>query len=588
MEDYITLSIGDTSDDGKIKIVDEDRLCYIVENMSKGARGLRTISKNLLKEFIEYVMLHPDASSSSARVALSGKTDIDKYEYGYNATLFVMAQMSLSPEKIIRKEKVLTLPLLQLPLQQIFYGAPGTGKSHTILEKTEGEGVIRTTFHPDSDYSTFVGAYKPATVENTVMTVIGTKVVPVKDEDGKERKETKIVYEFVEQAFLQAYIAAWKKIAEAGAEKPKKQYLVIEEINRGNCAQIFGDLFQLLDRNDSGFSEYPINADSDMKDHLSKALKGLTIAQKETIDAQYKDGAVTDKVLKGEILLLPNNLFIWATMNTSDQSLFPIDSAFKRRWDWTYMPICEARNDDKSTKKWQISVSTNRYDWWSFLKKINDLIWLETKSEDKKLGYFFCKAQNGIISAETFVGKVIFYLWNDVFKDFEFNNEVFNDEEDVDNPKLTFDKFYQTDVQGRPFVVTQKVMQFLSQLKLEPSNVPDENEGEESDGEYTKSHIKVIFPDGYVEENNNSAKTFINAINRIGPSRVAELNLKVSSYDMLSKVELPDDTGGYRSSQRFIKDGYYLITKLSNSEKVARLQLVSKKLNLNLSVTTTD
>lgn len=128
-----------------------------------------------------------------------------------------------------------------LSLQQIFYGAPGTGKSHTINHTTAGEDVIRTTFHPDTDYSTFVGAYKPTTIEETVMTVIGTKAVPVENADGTTRKESKIVYEFVAQAFLQAYVEAWKKVAEAEGE-PKKQFLVIEEINRGNCAQIFGGL----------------------------------------------------------------------------------------------------------------------------------------------------------------------------------------------------------------------------------------------------------------------------------------------------------------------------------------------------------
>lgn len=101
-------------------------------------------------------------------------------------------------------------PIMETYLQQIFYGAPGTGKSHTIKEVTRNEDVIRTTFHPDTDYSSFVGAYKPTTIEETVMTVIGTKAVPVEDVDGNERKESKIIYEFVAQSFLQAYIAAWK------------------------------------------------------------------------------------------------------------------------------------------------------------------------------------------------------------------------------------------------------------------------------------------------------------------------------------------------------------------------------------------
>lgn len=169
-------------------------------------------------------------------------------------------------------------------LQQIFYGAPGTGKSHAINEQTTGKDVIRTTFHPDSDYSTFVGAYKPTTKSVPVMTVIGTEAVPVKGKDGKEMTEDKIVYEFVSQAFMQAYVEAWKKYCTVQeGEEPVDEFLVIEEINRGNCAQIFGDLFQLLDRGDKGFSEYPIKADSDMKKQLKKEFAGLEIKNKVSI-----------------------------------------------------------------------------------------------------------------------------------------------------------------------------------------------------------------------------------------------------------------------------------------------------------------
>lgn len=352
-------------------------------------------------------------------------------------------------------------------LQQIFYGAPGTGKSYTINHTTGGEDVIRTTFHPDTDYSTFVGAYKPTTIEETVMTVIGTKAVPVENADGTLRKESKIIYEFVAQAFLQAYVKAWKKVAEAEGE-PKKQFLVIEEINRGNCAQIFGDLFQLLDRNDSGFSDYPIQADADMKRQLQKAFCGIELENKEALNSLYEGRNVADEVINGDILLLPNNLYIWATMNTSDQSLFPIDSAFKRRWDWTYMPISNANKD------WTIKVGNDNYDWWSFLERMNDKIGSTTNSEDKKLGYFFCKAQNGVIPVEKFVGKVIFYLWNDVFKDYEFSDPIFDDK---DGSKLTFAKFY-TEEGRNSQIVTDKVAVFLKNLGLEPSFIEPDAESD--------------------------------------------------------------------------------------------------------------
>ena len=368
-------------------------------------------------------------------------------------------------------------PSIEYPFQQIFYGAPGTGKSHTINEETKDEDVIRTTFHPDTDYSTFVGAYKPTTKEVELRDLSGHKVV----ENGEIVKEDRIVYEFVAQSFLQAYISAWKKYADANEDGPQKQYLVIEEINRGNCAQIFGDLFQLLDRNDYGFSDYPIKADADMKRQLQKAFAGLVIAQKDKINAIYEGKDIVSQVLNGDILLLPNNLYIWATMNTSDQSLFPIDSAFKRRWDWTYMPISNAE------KNWIIEVDGSKYDWWQFLEKINEKIGSITNSEDKKLGYFFCKAQDGVISAKTFVGKVIFYLWNDVFKDYEFGDAIFNDE---DGSKLSFDKFYTSEGKNSK-VVEEKVALFFKNLGLIPIEISkEESEIEDEDGNTPESNSR--------------------------------------------------------------------------------------------------
>lgn len=337
-----------------------------------------------------------------------------------------------------------------LPLQQIYYGAPGTGKSHSIKEQTQGEDVVRTTFHPDSDYATFVGAYKPTTAMLPICNEMGE---PMKIGGTVLHKE-QIVYEFVSQAFLQAYVEAWKK---QGEETPNKEYLVIEEINRGNCAQIFGDLFQLLDRNEYGFSEYPIKADADMKKQLQKALHDVKVANREGINAIFKDEKdIVSQVLSGDILLLPDNLYIWATMNTSDQSLFPIDSAFKRRWDWQYVPISDAG------EHWVIKTNGKRYSWWGFLKEINKRIYDATYSEDKKLGYFFCKAKDGVIDAKTFVGKVVFYLWNDVFKDTEFEGDAFKD---VDGTKLSFDKFYTVE-DGKTKVVDEKIDTLLTNLGL--------------------------------------------------------------------------------------------------------------------------
>ena len=304
-------------------------------------------------------------------------------------------------------------PDLSLNLQQIYYGAPGTGKSYKINEITKStKNFTRTTFHPDSDYSTFVGCYKP-TMEPT-----GTIV------DGKE--QTKISYSYVAQAFLQAYIAAWKNTSEP-------YYLIIEEINRGNCSQIFGDLFQLLDRDENGMSSYGITPDKDIANYLRKEF-----AKSEIENADIKNG---------NTMMLPSNLYILATMNTSDQSLFPIDSAFKRRWDWEYVPIEDAG------KKHYIKVRNKKYDWWTFIDTINNSIDHITGSEDKKMGYWFVKPQNNDreITAKQFVGKVLFYLWNDVYKDyFDMSQCIFKIKKDDGTiEKKPFTYFFGSDADNR-------------------------------------------------------------------------------------------------------------------------------------------
>ncbi|MCX4358334.1 MAG: AAA family ATPase [Rikenellaceae bacterium] len=361
-------------------------------------------------------------------------------------------QILFIPEKSEElKEELETL----MPYQSIYYGAPGTGKSHSVKCETEAwekKGrVVRTTFHPDSDYSTFVGAYKPTT-ESVQRYDIYNKPMT---RDGVPVMEQVITYEFVEQAFLQAYIDAWRN-----REEP--EFLIIEEINRGNCAQIFGDLFQLLDRGNDGYSEYAIRADKDLQKHLSKAFE----------DVEIED---YPNVKTGKELLLPGNLYIRATMNTSDQSLFPIDSAFKRRWDWKYVPIAKG-NDNGIELNWMIDIDGNLYDWWTFVKTINKHVFDTTNSEDKQLGFFFCKAKNGIISAETFVCKVIFYLWNDVFKDFGFDSSIFADKEDEMNPKLSFDKFYMADGEANG----AKIKMFLANLGIMPTEEYSEGNNYES------------------------------------------------------------------------------------------------------------
>lgn len=330
--------------------------------------------------------------------------------------------------------------------QIIFYGAPGTGKSHKIKKHLKeknvpAENIFRTTFHPDSDYSTFVGAYKPSMEKpadklytkdeliskltklkeqgmtyapqkfgakywkstkklstydkKDILTACGMsdnytveidKGAAVGEEMSNLSNESRIIYSFRPQAFLQAYIKAYQKPNE-------NVYLIIEEINRGNCAQIFGDLFQLLDRNEEGKSEYTIKADTDLKNFLIEEL------------GEENEG------IKGGELCLPSNLFIYATMNTSDQSLFPIDSAFKRRWDWEYEPIKYINKD------WMIQIGDKKYSWVKFQKEVNSRISHDTGSEDKMMGDFFVNPHDKIISKELFLNKILFYLWNDVCKD---------------------------------------------------------------------------------------------------------------------------------------------------------------------------
>lgn len=270
----------------------------------------------------------------------------------------------------------------------IFYGSPGTGKSYTVETNTIGQSKTRITFHPETDYHSFVGSYKP------VMEGVNIK------------------YEFVPQAFTKAYCQAW-----LNPDKP--HYLIIEEINRGNCAQIFGDLFQCLDRDETGKSKYEIDCDKDLADYLKKSFAGK--------------GIVDDKII------LPSNLYIYATMNTSDQSLFPMDSAFKRRWDWEFVPI---DYDDAKQITIEVDVDT-KYNWSNFIKNINPKIKELTGSEDKQLGNRFVNPNDKKITLEQFKSKVLFYLWSEIYKDeFGTQNSIFKYEENGETKDFQFGELY--------------------------------------------------------------------------------------------------------------------------------------------------
>lgn len=414
-------------------------------------------------------------------------------------------------------------------LQIIYYGAPGTGKSHKISDDKNVKVaatrnlVFRTTFHPDTDYATFVGCYKPKTHKKSMINGNGINetqllscffdsnspkynrqnkarylyeaLVHTKDirdlgldaqavadklnangfsgcaytteatcmyniydwlrEDGYI-VDSKLSYEFAPQCFVKAYVEAWRH-----QQSGEPVFLIIEEINRGNCAQIFGDLFQLLDRDNNGFSRYEISPDSDLQEYISEL--GLDI--KNITDTDGND--ISAKIANGELMKLPNNLYIWATMNTSDQSLFPIDSAFKRRWEWEYIKITKPQD-----KNWELEDGTK---WWDFLQKINAIIASMTSSADKQLGYFFCKPDkdNNTISYERFVNKVVFYLWNDVFKDYAMDEgKLFKfipkdkEEKDLEERDLTYPDFYNDeDGKKQDYVIAQFIQHVMEWQK---------------------------------------------------------------------------------------------------------------------------
>ena len=418
-------------------------------------------------------------------------------------------------------------------LQTIYFGSPGTGKSRQVKDslKDVPEGqIFRTTFHPDSDYASFVGCYKPMchsvaaqtckvldydelvaklkqtlgehssnltagfalfgfecresildmekSGEHTISKLVEDAYKPHMTYDttiraGMQIKEetvlpesSRISYEFSPQVFTKAYCKAWKN-----PDKPI--YLIIEEINRGNCAQIFGDLFQLLDRKD-GVSEYPIDADTDLRFYLEEELSN-------TEDGET-DGS---EGIAGGKLRLPSNFNIIATMNTSDQSLFPMDSAFKRRWDWKYIPTTAPKGKDRQmelTIKNSIETKDGRkinagnyeYSWKDFLSNINSRILNVTHSEDKQLGYWFVKADevSGSISISTFVSKVVFYLWNDVFKDVGAKDtNPFTIKVNGKNEIMSFNSFFEENTEGKVVESLGVLHTFLANVGLTPEPV---------------------------------------------------------------------------------------------------------------------
>lgn len=276
----------------------------------------------------------------------------------------------------------------EFPRNRILFGAPGTGKSFTLNHEkddllTDGGEYERVTFHPDYSYANFVGTYKP---------------VPCKDSDGKDA----ITYSYVPGPFMRTYV---KALQNSRTDDIKPFLLIIEEINRANVAAVFGDVFQLLDRGNDEVSEYPIQASEDIKKYLAGELGGNPDDYAE--------------------IRIPDNMFIWATMNSADQGVFPIDTAFKRRWDFTYLGI-----DDNEAGIVGKKVVLGRGDYrrmveWNVLRKaINDELLTYKVNEDKLMGPYFISKKNlpegekidATVFTRIFKNKVIMYLFDDAAK----------------------------------------------------------------------------------------------------------------------------------------------------------------------------
>ena len=251
------------------------------------------------------------------------------------------------------------------------------------LEEDNETDYERVTFHPDYSYANFVGTYKP---------------VPFIDSEGKDA----ITYEYVPGPFMRVYVNALKS---GRTDSPKPYLLIIEEINRANVAAVFGDVFQLLDRDNRQVSEYPIQASEDIKKYLAKKLGG-------ELDNYSK-------------IRIPNNMFIWATMNSADQGVFPMDTAFKRRWDFTYIGIND-NDDDLKGKTVEVgSKIAQRVEWNKLRMAINDFLAKQKINEDKQLGPYFISRDIVVPDgpeidkkrfADVFKSKVIMYLFEDAAK----------------------------------------------------------------------------------------------------------------------------------------------------------------------------